>query len=140
MKIDIRKYDYSNHNVNIEIRHELKLDKPPIITTQSTPFGDKNIMKIESQLNISYSPDLGYMIFNGTIDYVNDTVVIAKDDWDSSQKDVIKVKNECANAVLQNILSIAMLLSNRVNLPPVLQIPLVNFDKNNKKRELNYIG
>lgn len=141
-KIELKSYNYGKFG-NVSINQELKMAKPPMIVEQSTPFGIKNILRVEYQLNINYiSPSIGYMIFEGFVDCIDSDSDIIRNEWDNPNNTIVnQTKTNCANAIFQNIIPIALLLSNRVNLPPVIQMPMIDFSNQKKKEEhQNYIG
>ncbi len=141
-KIELRSYNYGRVE-KININHELKFVRPPTIVVQLTPFGDKDCLRMEYNLHISYSPNMGYMIFGGNIDYIDNNYDEIIRDWESLKNDVVnRIKTECSNFIFLNIIPIALLLSSRTNLPPVLTIPSIIFTnkKPDKKDLQNYIG
>lgn len=141
-KIEIRSYNYGKVE-KININHELKFTRPPSISTQLTPFGDKSVLRMEYNLHISYSPNMGYMIFGGIVDYFTDNYDEITKEWENPNNEITnRIKTECSNFIFQNIISIALLLSRATNLPPVVNIPNVVFTNKKKERQeiQNYIG
>ncbi len=142
-KIESKVYEYTKFN-NISINHELSLKNPGVVV-QNTPFGDKNVLRMEYQLSINYlNPSIGYMIFSGISDYTgDDNLASIKDNWDNASDMVTnKVKNEVSNMIFSNIIPFAMLMSSRMGLPPILPLPRINFgiQKEQKQEPQNYIG
>lgn len=146
-RIETKVYDRKPANA-VNINQEIRLEHPTIFIRQSTaaPFIKDTIrtLKIEYQVNINYlNPNLGYIKLNGTIDYYNgeSNIDVLKDTWELNCADNNKVKSEMANTIMMNIMPIALMLSSRLNLPPVIPIPRIEFGMNNKKDESqNYIG
>ncbi len=129
---------------NISINHELNLKNPNILL-QKMPFGDKNVLRIDYQLSVNYlNPNIGYMIFEGASDYFSeDDFVMIKENWSDPNNIIInKIKTEFAGTIFTNIIPFAMLMSSRMNLPPVVPIPQINFDgkKKEKQEPQSYIG
>lgn len=142
-KIESRKYPDTTFS-SVSINHELNMKNPNIVT-QKTPFGDKDILRIEFQLNVNYlNPNLGYMIFEGTSEYFSDeNLTLIKDEWSNPNNDgVNKIKNEFSGMIFSNVIPFAMMVSSRMNLPSVVPIPQINFTKKVEKKEerQNYIG
>jgi hypothetical protein len=127
-KIQLQSYNYGKVE-NVSINQELKLGKPPMVTTQSTPFGERNTLRTEFSLKINYiSPSIGYIIFEGFVDCIHGDSDIIRSEWDNPNNQVVnKMKTECGNAIFQNVIPLALLLSNRVNLPPVIPLPKIEF-------------
>lgn len=139
-KVETRAYNHRKVE-KVNISHELKFVRPPTILTQITPFGDKNVLRIEYDLHTSYSPDIGYMIFGGIIYYFADIYDEVIREWEDPNNEIAnKIKTECGNVIFQNIICIALPLSKSMNLPPVINIPNVVFINKMKEEIQNYIG
>ncbi len=142
---NIRKIEVHSHPdpaLGVQIQHELKLNKPNV-TQIKTPFGETNVMRVEYTLHIQYiNPTMGYMIFEGSLDHygLQDTDVSK---WYENTKDVKinQMKNEASNAIMQNILPVAMMISSHVGLPPAIQLPIIMFGevpKTQKNDDISY--
>lgn len=135
-KTESRKYPDMTFS-SVSISHELNMKNPNIIA-QKTPFGDKDILRIDYQLNVNYlNPNLGYMTFEGISDYFSDdNLTLIKDEWSNpNNEDVNKIKNEFAGMIFTNVIPFAMMISSRLNLPSVVPIPQINFSKKVEKKE-----
>jgi len=130
-KIDLRVFDVNFSSVNIA--HNINIKNPRIIS-HLTPFGEKDVLHIDFQININYvSPALGYMLFEGIIDYFN-TDIKYKDiitDWNKNEISScsIPIRNEVANTLIADIIPFAILISQKVRLPPAINLPKINFEK-----------
>jgi len=132
---DIRRYK------NININYDVNL-KNPTIVVQSTPFGEKSVLRVEYTFAINYlSPNIGHIRFEGLSDYYGDEDLKAlKEKWDSG-KAPIEVQNEFANNMVANLAPLALLLSKALGLPPSMPVPVINFQQaqqQKKKEEPTY--
>jgi len=102
---------------------------------------DKNIgdyIHVNFLYEVEYSPDFGGITLEGSLWYTHPKLAsIAKDkkekvklkDGSTKEVDVIELNNEAATdistAILQDSLIEAITLSQKINLPPPLQLPKV---------------
>ncbi len=126
---DIRKYKNININYDINLRN-------PSLVAQSTPFGEKSVLRVEYTFAINYlSPNIGHIRFEGLSDYYSeDDLKDLKDKWDSG-KAPGDVQNEIANTMVANLAPLALLLSKALGLPPSMPVPVINFQQMQKKKE-----
>jgi hypothetical protein len=126
---DIRKYKNININYDINLRN-------PTLVAQSTPFGEKSVLRVEYTFAINYlSPNIGHIRFEGLSDYYSeDDLKDLKDKWDSG-KAPGDVQNEIANTMVTNLAPLALLLSKALGLPPSMPVPVINFQQMQKKKE-----
>jgi hypothetical protein len=126
---DIRKYKNININYDINLRN-------PTLVAQSTPFGEKSVLRVEYTFAINYlSPNIGHIRFEGLSDYYSeDDLKDLKDKWDSG-KAPGDIQNEIANTMVANLAPLALLLSKALGLPPSMPVPVINFQQMQKKKE-----
>jgi hypothetical protein len=126
---DIRKYK------NININYDVNL-KNPALVSQSTPFGEKSVLRVEYTFAINYlSPNIGHIRFEGVTDYYSDEDLKAlKEKWDSG-KAPGDIQNELANTMVANLAPLALLLSKSLGLPPSMPIPVINFQQQAQKKK-----
>ncbi len=126
---DTRKYK------NININYDVNLKNPSLVV-QHTPFGEKNVLRVEYTFAINYlSPNIGHIRFEGIMDYFNDgDLKELKDKWDSGNAPG-DIQNELANTMVSNLAPLALLLSKSLGLPPSMPIPVINFQQAQKKKE-----
>ncbi len=126
---DVRKYK------NININYDINLKNPSIVT-QSTPFGEKSVLRVDYAFAINYlSPNIGHIRFDGLADYyTEDELKGLKEQWDAG-KAPVDVQNEIANSMVANLAPLALLLSKSLGLPPSMPVPVINFQQQMKKKE-----
>ena len=126
---DVKKYK------NININYDINLKNPSVVT-QSTPFGEKSVLRIEYSFAINYlSPNIGHIRFEGLSDYYGEEDLKAlKEKWDAG-KAPSDVQNEFANTMVANLAPLALLLSKALGLPPSMPVPVINFQQSQKKKE-----
>lgn len=126
---DIRKYR------NININYDVNLKNPSIVA-QSTPFGDKSVLRVEYTFAINYlSPNIGHIRFEGLSDYYSeDNLEALKEKWDSGNAPG-DVQNELANNMVANLAPLALLLSKALGLPPSMPVPVINFQQAQQKKK-----
>lgn len=126
---DIRKYK------NININYDVNLKNPSLVV-QSTPFGEKSVLRVEYTFAINYlSPNIGHIRFEGVTDYYSDEdLKVLKEKWDSG-KAPGDIQNELANTMVANLAPLALLLSKSLGLPPSMPIPVINFQQQAQKKK-----
>lgn len=126
---DIRKYK------NININYDINLKNPSIVA-QSTPFGEKSVLRVEYTFAINYlSPNIGHIRFEGLSDYYGEeNLKDLKDKWDKGNAPG-EIQNEIANTLVSNLAPLALLLSKALGLPPSMPVPVINFQQIQKKKE-----
>lgn len=126
---DIRKYKNININYDINLRN-------PTVVTQSTPFGEKPVLRVEYTFAINYlSPNIGHIRFEGLSDYYSeDNLKELKDKWDAGNAPG-DVQNEIANTMVANLAPLALLLSKALGLPPSMPVPVINFQQQAQKKK-----
>lgn len=126
---DIRKYK------NININYDINLKNPSIVA-QSTPFGEKSVLRVEYTFAINYlSPNIGHIRFEGLSDYYGEeNLKDLKDKWDKGNAPG-EIQNEIANNLVANLAPLALLLSKALGLPPSMPVPVINFQQIQKKKE-----
>lgn len=126
---DIRRYKNININYDINLRN-------PTVVTQSTPFGEKPVLRVEYTFAINYlSPNIGHIRFEGLSDYYSeDNLKELKDKWDAGNAPG-DVQNEIANTMVANLAPLALLLSKALGLPPSMPVPVINFQQQAQKKK-----
>lgn len=100
----------------------------PRIFTASTPFGEKQVLRVDFAYSVNYlNPSVGQLRFEGITDYFGnvDYEGIIKQ-WDSGNSNP-EVRNEIANHMLHNLAPVALILSRALGLPPSIPIPQIDF-------------
>lgn len=111
---------------NINVNYDINLKNPSVVKTYP---GQENVLRIEYSVTINYlNPTIGFIRFEGYCDHAGSDVPKAHDDWEAGQPDM-NIQNEIANSVMMRIVPMAMLLSQNLNLPPAVPVPMINFQK-----------
>ena len=126
---EIQKYKNVNINYDINIKNSS-------IVERKAPFGGMQVLQVEYVMAINYlSPNIGHIRFEGSADYrppdgFKLTLQEIKEKWDSGAAPP-EVQNEVANSIMHNIAPVAMILSQRLGLPPAVPLPNINFQAKN---------
>ncbi|MFA4934203.1 MAG: hypothetical protein WC568_00030 [Candidatus Methanoperedens sp.] len=126
---DIRKYK------NININYDVNLKNPSIVV-QSTPFGEKSVLRVEYTFAINYlSPNIGHIRFEGLTDYYSEEDLKAlKEKWDAGNAPG-DIQNELANTMVANLAPLALMLSKALGLPPSMPVPVINFQQQTQQKK-----
>lgn len=119
---------------SININFDINI-KNPMLVEQKTPFGEKQIIRLEYALSINYlNPNIGYIRFEGSTDYYQegDLEEIHKQ-WTSGSAPPA-VQNEVANTMVSNLAPLALTISKTLGLPPAVPLPAVNFQGKQQKK------
>lgn len=118
---DIQGHKQYGINQDIQLRN-------PSVVVQSTPFGDKSVLRVEFLYAITYiNPAIGNIRFEGICDYFGDVDLNGiVQEWDSGHANPA-VRNEIANHMIVSLVPIALLLSRALGLPPSIPIPQIDF-------------
>ena len=111
---------------NINVNYDINLKNPSIVRTYA---GYDSVLRVEYSVTINYlNPTIGFIRFEGYCDHAGSDVQKSYDDWEAGRPD-LNIQNEIANNVMMRIVPMAMLLSQNLNLPPAVPIPMVNFQR-----------
>jgi hypothetical protein len=106
---------------------------------QNTPFGEKQIIRLEYALSINYlNPNIGYIRFEGSTDYFQDADLEALHKQWTTGSAPPAVQNEVANTMMSNLAPLALTISKTLGLPPAVPLPAINFQGKNKPEEPTY--
>ena len=126
--------DVVKNKKSININFDINI-KNPTLMTHGTPFGEKQIIRLDYALSINYlNPNIGFIRFEGTTDYFQDV------DLETMHKDWIAgapqpaVQNEIANIMMSNLAPLALSMSKTMGLPPAVPLPAINFQTKEKKK------
>ena len=117
-------------NINFDINN-----KNPQLVEQNTPFGQKEVIRVEYALSINYlNPNIGYIRFEGTTDYYHeDNLESLHTQWTSGSAPS-GVQNEVANMLVNNLAPLALNISKTLGLPPAVPLPAINFQGKPQKK------
>lgn len=124
----VRQHKSININFDINIKN-------PMLVDQTTPFGQKQLIRVEYALSINYlNPNIGYIRFEGSADYYQqeDLEKIHKQ-WTSGSPPP-QVQNEVANTMVSNLAPLALTIAKTLGLPPAIPLPAVNFQSKPHKK------
>lgn len=109
---------------NINVNYDINLRNPSVIRLPSGP-----VLRVEYSVAINYlNPSIGFIRFEGFCDHAGADPEQAKNEWDAGRADV-GIQNEIANNMMARMVPLAMLISQSLNLPPVVPLPAINFQK-----------
>ncbi|MBW6517664.1 MAG: hypothetical protein K0A89_04080 [ANME-2 cluster archaeon] len=116
-----RQHKSININFDINIRN-------PLLVEQNTPFGKKQVIKLEYAMSINYlNPNIGYIRFEGSTDYYQEGDLEAMHkEWTGGSAPT-NVQNEIANTMVSNLAPLALTMSKTLGLPPAVPLPAINF-------------
>jgi len=119
--------EHTMQNKSINVNFEVNI-KNPILIKQNTPFGKKQVMKLEYAMSINYlNPNIGYIRFEGSTDYYSDgDIEEIQKQWVSGSASTI-VQNEIANTMINNLVPLALTMSKTMGLPSAVPLPVINF-------------
>lgn len=120
---------------SININFDINI-KNPILVEQKTPFGEKQVIRLEYALSINYlNPNIGYIRFEGSTDYYQEgELEDLHKQWTAGSAPP-QVQNEVANTMVSNLAPLALTISRTMGLPPAVPLPSVNFQSKQKKQE-----
>lgn len=119
---------------SININFDINI-KNPLLMEQKTPFGDKQVIRLEYALSINYlNPNIGYIRFEGSTDYYQEgNLEEIQKQWTSGSAPPA-VQNEVANTMVSNLAPLALTISKTLGLPPAVPLPAVNFQGRQQKK------
>ncbi|MCD1295658.1 hypothetical protein CUJ83_11685 [Methanocella sp. CWC-04] len=111
---------------NINVNYDLNLRNLSVVKSPAVP---EKVLRVEYTVTINYlNPSIGYIRFEGYCDHAGGDAEKAFKDWESGKADT-GIQNEVANNMMVRITPLAMLLSQNLNLPPAVPVPVINFQK-----------
>lgn len=125
----------ARHQKGININFDINI-KNPTLVVQNTPFGEKQMIRLEYALSINYlNPNIGYIRFEGSTDYFQDADLEAlHKQWTAGSPSPV-VQTEVANTIMNNLAPLALTISKTLGLPPAVPLPTINFQDKQKKPE-----
>lgn len=113
---------------SININFDINI-KNPTLVEQGTPFGLKQVLRVEYALSINYlNPNIGFIRFEGTTDYFQESDLEAlHKQWTTESSPPPAVQNEIANTMVSNLAPLALTISKTLGLPPAVPLPAINF-------------
>ena len=109
---------------NINVNYDINLRNP---TIARSPGGD--VLRVDFSVAINYlNPSIGFIRFEGFCDHAGGDNEKARAEWEAGHADPA-IQNEIANNMVARIMPLAMLLSQSLSLPPVMPLPVINFQK-----------
>ncbi len=117
----------ARQNKSININFDINIRNPTLVE-QNTPFGKKQVIKLEYAMSINYlNPNIGYIRFEGSTDYYQEGDLEAMHkEWTSGSAPT-NVQNEIANTMVNNLAPLALTMSKTLGLPPAVPLPAINF-------------
>ena len=126
--------DVVKNKKSININFDINI-KNPTLMTHDTPFGEKQIIRLEYALSINYlNPNIGYIRFEGSTDYFQDADLEALHKQWTTGSAPPAVQNEIANIMMSNLAPLALSMSKTMGLPPAVPLPAINFQTKEKKK------
>jgi len=123
------------HQKSININFDINIRNPTLVV-QNTPFGEKQIIRLEYALSINYlNPNIGYIRFEGSTDYFQDADLEALHKQWTAGSAPPAVQNEVANTMVSNLAPLALTISKTLGLPPAVPLPAINFQGKKQKPE-----
>ena len=118
----------------ISINFDINIKNPELVV-QNTPFGEKQIIRLEYALSINYlNPNIGYIRFEGSTDYFQDADLEAlHKEWTAGSPSPV-VQTEIANTIMSNLAPLAMTISKTLGLPPAVPLPSINYKGKEKEK------
>jgi hypothetical protein len=138
-KIDSKTFvdaEAARQHRSININFDINIKNPSLVE-HNTPFGQKQVIRVEYALSINYlNPNIGYIRFEGVTDYYQeDELEDLHKQWMSGSAPS-GVQNEVANMLVSNLVPLALTISKTLGLPPAVPLPAINFQgKQQKKSE-----
>jgi len=109
---------------NINVNYDINLRNPSVARG---PGGE--VLRVDFSVAINYlNPSIGFIRFEGFCDHAGGDNEKARKEWDEGHADPF-IQNEIANNMVARIVPLAMLLSQSLSLPPVVPLPVINFQK-----------
>ena len=109
---------------NINVNYDINLRNPAIVRG---PNGE--MLRVEFTVAINYlNPSIGFIRFEGFCDRAGGDNEKARKEWEAGHADPA-IQNEIANNMVARIVPLAMLLSQSLSLPPVVPLPVINFQQ-----------
>jgi len=109
---------------NINVNYDINLRNPSIARG---PGGE--VLRVEFTVAINYlNPSIGFIRFEGFCDHAGGDNEKVRKEWDAGHADPA-IQNEIANNMVARIIPLAMLLSQNLSLPPVMPLPVINFQQ-----------
>jgi len=106
------------------------------VKEQDLSLGDKSqsALKFAFEFSSKYEPDLGEIILGGDLLFMESSAKTKAimDDWKKSKKVPKDVMTGILNTILTKCNIEALVLSQKVNLPPPIPLPSVKQDEENK--------
>jgi hypothetical protein len=106
------------------------------IAEHNLNLGDKNqnALKFNFEFSSKYEPDLGDIVINGNIIVMQsaDKVKAVLDDWKKSKKAPKDLMSNLLNTILTKCNIEALIMSQKVNLPPPIPMPSIKQEEKSK--------
>jgi len=120
----------ATHNITI---NSIKEEKIPVAKAQ------KIGLKFEFEFSVKYEPKIGNLNILGTVLFLDEEKEIKSilQEWNKNKKIKPEVASQVINTAIVKSAIKALSLSQDINLPPHLPIPIINPSNRN---ENNYIG
>ena len=113
---------------NINVNYDINLRNPSVVRGQAG-----ELLRVEYTVAINYlNPSIGFIRFEGFCDHAGGDTGRPKE-WDAGHADPA-IQNEIANNMVARIIPLAMLLSQNLSLPPVVPLPVINFQQAREAR------
>ena len=130
-KLEVEKKENPSGKINIsnnvQIKNVTKAELP-IVTK------DQQAVKFLFEFTSTYEPNIGNIVFNGEVLYLESTENSKKilDDWKKSKKVHKELMNIILNTVLSKCNIQALILSQEVNLPSPIPLPKISMEEPKK--------
>ncbi|MFA4870840.1 MAG: hypothetical protein WC623_21765 [Pedobacter sp.] len=136
-KVEAKSYQEIGNTVMIN--HDFSLGIPLV----NKPDGVINF-QINFKLHTVFTnPNRGYVLVEGSIGYRDDGNPLDISQWNNPEDtNINNIKTEVANSIMDNIIPVTMPLVHRMGLPPMFQMPRIQFGSHAKGKEpsQSYIG
>jgi hypothetical protein len=120
----------------------INIDSTPMITSvkeTDLPMMEKQKgLLIEFEFNTTYKPEIGRMKFAGELMYTGEDLKKIMKDWQKDKKLPVQTDAEVKNFLFKRCLTLAVNISDQLQLPAPLGFPTIMLKKDDGKT--NYIG
>ncbi len=124
-KIQVTRNDGGSGKINVKNNVVLK----DVVDHPLNLGGDgQKAVRFEFEFNSSYEPNLGSILLGGELVFIEskDKIKSLLDEWKKSRKVSKDIMTNVLNTVLTKCNIEALILSQKVNLPPPILLPRVN--------------
>ncbi len=125
-RINVEKKDL-NPKGNINIKNNVAIKD---IKERELSLGDtkKDGLKFDFEFSLTYDPDIGNILFNGHVLYLEEEKKKTKeilDNWKKDKKLPTTISPNIINTIMSRCTIKSLLLAQEVNLPPHITLPRV---------------